>query len=57
MKSGNINCFPSISKSPKGAVEIYQPGNNIENGEVILEQFNCAVQLKILVQGRLYVSN
>lgn len=37
--------------------EIYQPGNNIEDGELILDEYNCAVQKKVLLQGRLFISN
>ena len=32
-------------------------GNNIAQGEVVLDDFSCAANLKILIQGVLYVSN
>lgn len=32
-------------------------GNNLENGEIILESYRCAAQLKILVQGKIIVSS
>ena len=32
-------------------------GNNIESGERILDEYACAMDMKVLVQGKLYVSN
>ena len=32
-------------------------GNNIVEGEQIKDVFACAIQLKILIQGKLYVSS
>ena len=32
-------------------------GNKIHNGEVVVSEFACAVQLKILIQGTLYISS
>jgi hypothetical protein len=37
--------------------KMYQPGNDIENGEIIFETFRCAIELRILIQGKLFVSN
>ena len=36
---------------------MYQPGNDIENGEIILESFRCALELRILIQGKIFISN
>lgn len=35
----------------------FKQGNLIGEGEVIKDVFSCALQMKILVQGKLYVSN
>jgi hypothetical protein len=32
-------------------------GNNIEEGERIIDCFSCAIELKILIQGKIYISN
>ena len=58
----NVSCFPGLSlpKMPKLAdiatrdskrqsLGIYQPGNEIENGEIIVDEFNCAIKLRILI--------
>jgi hypothetical protein len=50
----SVSCM-SLGDSRKP--EIYQPGNNIEDGELILDEYNCAVQKKVLLQGRLFISN
>ena len=34
----------------------YNIKHNLDNGEKILERFNCAIKQKILVQGYLYIS-
>jgi len=34
-----------------------QLGNNIENGETMIEDFPCTLQVKNAVNGKLYVSN
>jgi hypothetical protein len=36
---------------------MYLPGNDIENGEIIQDTFSCAIQLRILIQGKLFISN
>lgn len=36
---------------------IESTGNNIENGEKIIDLFSCAIRMKILIQGKLYVSD
>ena len=39
-------------------VKVYRPSNNnLINGEKIFDEFNCAVQMKILIQGKMYISN
>ena len=66
----NVSCFPGLSlpkmpslpgiapKDPRRhSVGIYQPGNEIENGEIILDEFSCALKLRILIHGRLFVTN
>jgi hypothetical protein len=42
----SVSCM-SLGDSRKP--EIYQPGNNIEDGELILDEYNCAVQKKVLL--------
>ena len=56
-KSEKFICVPIYGiKGSKNKTKM-KLGHNIENGEIILDEFRCAIQLKILIQGMLYVSS
>ena len=38
-------------------MEKLKKGNNLGEGEIIIEKYSCAANLKILIQGKLFVSN
>ena len=57
-----VSCLPGMNlpaiPGPTLPAWLMQPnGHKIDEGEVIIDEFSAAIALKILIQGRLFVSN